>query len=818
MDRYICIHCHFYQPPRENPWLEIVEQQDSAYPFHDWNERITAECYAPNGASRVLDGAGYITQIVNNYSRINFNFGPTLLSWLEANMPEVYRSILTADRDSKIRFSGHGSAIAQVYNHMILPLANSADKWTQIYWGKKDFEHRFKRAPEGMWLAETAVDLETLDYLAKQGIKYTILAPSQAGRVRRLHGGRWKDVGGGQIDPTRAYLQKLPEGRSIALFFYDGPISRAVAFERLLDSGEQFAQRLISGFNDHREWPQIMHIATDGESYGHHHKHGDMALAYALKYIEDQKLAKLVNYGEYLEKHPPGAEVQIIERTAWSCSHGVERWNSDCGCNSGGHGDWNQAWRGPLREALDWLRDEAARRYEYAARPLLRDPWAARNEYIRVILDRSPDNIDRFFRDVQRKELNQHERVKALKLLELQRHAMLMYTSCGWFFDEISGLETVQVIQYAGRVIQLAVDLFADAEELETGFLERLANAKSNLREHRDGAEIYRKWVKPAVVGLKQIAAHYAIRSLVAGGRDDRKVYSYQVEPREVHGLSSGRVGFAAGVANVQSCITQEQADLSYGVIHFGDHNVNAGVRDFGGMQNFNSLVHDLSVAFNQADLPSVVRLLDQHFQGVTYSLKSLVGDEQKRIINAILNTTMVDAEASFRNVYENHAQLMRFLAENHLPMPAALRTTATFILEARLRRSFEQDFIDLDEIRGLIQQARQLQLNLDTAGLGYNAAESVTRLMGTLTREPENTGLMQKLISVLDLVREMSFPVDLWRAQNIYFELLHNVEPRFQKETEANDWIRTFRELGDRLKLRMEALAETSAALPLAA
>jgi len=234
MDRYLCIHCHFYQPPRENPWLESIELQESAYPYHDWNERITAECYEPNAASRILTTDNRIIRIVNNYSRISFNVGPTLLSWMANRAPETYQAILDADRESQQRFSGHGSAIAQVYNHMIMPLANRRDKQTQVFWGIRDFESRFNRAPEGMWLAETAVDIETLEVLAANGIQFTILAPSQARHERRVTTTKFKNVEGGKIDPTRPYVCNLPSGRSINLFFYDGPISRAVAFEGLL--------------------------------------------------------------------------------------------------------------------------------------------------------------------------------------------------------------------------------------------------------------------------------------------------------------------------------------------------------------------------------------------------------------------------------------------------------------------------------------------------------------------------------------------------------------------------------------------------------
>src|SRR5689334_21061282 len=406
MDRYICIHGHFYQPPRENAWLEFVELQDSAYPFHDWNERVTAECYARNGMSRILDPNGDIDRITNNYARISFNFGPTLLAWLADKEPEVYRSILDADRESQTRFSGHGSAMAQSYNHSILPLSNSRDKYTQILWGIRDFEFRFGRYPEGMWLPETAVDLETLDILAKLGIKFTILSPYQAKAVRKPRGRLFRDVNGGRIDPSAPYKVRLPSGRRIAVFFYDGPISQAIAFEHLLERGENLANRLLSAFSDGRAWPQLIHIAIDGETYGHHHKKGEMALSYALHHIGTNQLARLTNYGEYLERHPPTMQAEIWERTAWSCSHGVERWNSNCGCNSGGRPGWNQEWRKPLREALDWLRDSIAQPFEQKGAKLFRDPWAARNDYIQVILNRMPENIDRYFKAHASRELN----------------------------------------------------------------------------------------------------------------------------------------------------------------------------------------------------------------------------------------------------------------------------------------------------------------------------------------------------------------------------------------------------------------------------
>ncbi|HEV2620339.1 MAG TPA: DUF3536 domain-containing protein, partial [Acidobacteriaceae bacterium] len=505
--RYICVHGHFYQPPRENPWLETVEVQDSAAPWHDWNDRITAECYAPNSASRVTNRKNEIVRIVNNYARMSYNFGPTLLKWLEDQAPRTYRMILDADGASAERYGGHGSAVAQVYNHIIMPLASRRDAMTQIRWGIADFEHRFGRRPEGMWLAETAVNRRVLDLMAAEGIQYTILAPHQCARVRPIPPATgqkaspatdntdkqpWLPTPNATVDPTHPYLVQLDEGRSIAVFFYDGPASRAIAFEGLLNSGEAFGSRLLDGFHPRTgdaPQPELSHVATDGESYGHHHKYGEMALSYAMHWIEDNGFARLTNYGEFLASFPPRWEAEVVEDTSWSCAHGIERWRSDCGCN-GGRTGWNQKWRTPLREAMDFLRDASAPLAEAFAAPLLTDLWQARDAYIEVVLDRSPASKDRFFAQYASRVLTPAERIAVLELLELERHTQLMYTSCGWFFDDISGIETVQIIAYAGRVLQLAAKLFGPpGVALEQSFLDILARAKSNVPEMADGAE-----------------------------------------------------------------------------------------------------------------------------------------------------------------------------------------------------------------------------------------------------------------------------------------------------------------------------------------
>src|SRR5215831_4743208 len=680
---YICIHNHFYQPPRENPWLEAIEQQDSAYPYHDWNERVTAQCYAPNAAARVLDGETRITDIVNNYCLISFDFGPTLLSWLEVSAPQVYRSILEADRESRERFSGHGSALGQAYNHIIMPLANTRDKRTQVIWGIRDFEHRFGRKPEGMWLPETAVDLESLEILAEQGIKFTILAPRQAKRVRKIGSRNWRDISNDRIDPTMVYRLRLPSRRSINLFFYDGPISRAVAFEGLLDNGERFAQRLLGAFSEERTWPELVHIASDGETYGHHHLRGEMALIYALEYIISKQLADITNYSEYLERHPPTHEVEIFENSSWSCVHGVERWRANCGCNAGHPGSQN--WRGPLRVALDWLRDTLAPRFEERAREFLKDPWAARDDYISVVLDRSAKNLAAFLSRHATRDLAEPERVITLKLLEMQRHLMLMYTSCGWFFDELSGLETVQVIQYACRAVQLSQEVLGN--HVESDFLEALSRAKSNIPEHQDGALIYLKFARTAAVDLEKLAAHYAISSLFKIYPDHACIYCYSVDREDAHRLEAGRMRLGLGRARFTSKITCESEQLVFAALHFGDHNLSCGIRAYQDEETYRKLVEEITSAFSRADIPEVLRIMDKEL-GSAYSLKSLFYDDRCAILRQILNPSLEEAEAAYQQIHEHHVPLAHFLRDLGVPLPKVIRTAAEFALNSRLRRA----------------------------------------------------------------------------------------------------------------------------------
>ncbi len=484
MSVYICVHGHFYQPPREDPWTGKIEKQSSAHPYHDWNERIAAECYTPNCATKILEGRKLL-KIVNNYKQMSFNMGPTLLSWLEEHQPETYQAILTAERESREQFSGHGTAIGQVYNHIIMPLASSADKDTQIKWGIADFVWRFGRKPEGMWLAETAVDTPTLEALAENGIKFTILAPWQGEKIRAIGKKNWKKVEG-NIDFREPYLVNLPSGKNIAVFFYCGDISGAIAFGGMLNDGVEFAKGLLAQAKG--KGNELINIATDGETYGHHHKKGEMALSFCLNYIKENKLANITVYGEYLEKFPPKYEVVIKEPTSWSCAHGVGRWSRDCGCKM--NGNFQQKWRGPLREAMNWLRDELYAVYRQKGEQIFKDIWAARNNYIKVILAKNHQAWLDFLAFEAKAPLTPEEVVLAGRLLEMERFSLLMFTSCGWFFDDISGLESTQILRYAKRAMEYARDITGIS--LEKPFVKMLESAPSNYKRFKNGAKVWR--------------------------------------------------------------------------------------------------------------------------------------------------------------------------------------------------------------------------------------------------------------------------------------------------------------------------------------
>jgi Domain of unknown function (DUF3536)/Glycosyl hydrolase family 57 len=784
-DRWVCIHGHFYQPPRENPWLEAVEPQPSAHPYRDWNERITAECYRPNAAARVVDNDNQITQIVDNYQRMSWNVGPTLMSWLADHAPDVHDALVAADRASAARFGGHGSAMAQAYNHIIMPLASARDRATQVRWGIADFVHRFGRAPEGMWLPECAVDTPSLEALAAEGIVFAVLAPHQA-KAWRPPSGAWRTSA---IETGRAYRCALPSGRSIDLFFYDGATAQAVAFERLLADGHQIIARMTSRGLVEGGGPTLCHIATDGETYGHHHRYGDMALAWALRQVEQGwNGTRLTNYAEFRARVPATWEVILAEHTSWSCAHGTARWRDDCGCNSGGHPGWNQKWRRPLRDTFDWLRDQAAAALDNVGRLVFRDPWAARDAYAGVLLDRTPAGRDRFLAGHASHALDAEERVRALSLMEMARHAMLMYTSCGWFFDDLSGIETVQCMQYAARVAELLEDI--GGAPVEPELVDRLSAATSNLAEQGDGRRVWARHVQPAQIDSPKVCAHVAVHALVEPDAvSSVDVYGYHVDFVDRIERRSGRTRMVAGIVRVRSQLTEITTSLCFAGLHLGEQHVTGGVRPPPPPAEWATIVGELTGSFRTADVFAAQRAIDRHFPGSELSLAALLPGSRARVLGAVLGDAIAAADAELGAAYDQHAPLIRWLAAHDLPVPEVLHSIAEATLRRRVLANLRASQASFPRLREHVLEAVDVKVSLDTAEIALAASEGLRQLIERVAA-PDGTldvAALETVSRAAEIATRMRSAVDLWFAQNATWRLLDRL-PDLRRRAAAGD------------------------------
>lgn len=778
---YVTVHGHFYQPPRENPYLNAIERQPSASPFHNWNERIHYECYRPNAFARVLNDDGNVIGIINNYEYLSFNMGPTLMTWLEHHDPEVYRRILEADRKSCLRLNGHGNAIAQAYNHMILPLANERDKYTQVRWGKADFRHRFGRDPEGMWLAETAVDAATIKVLVEEGIRFIVLAPSQAERCRPLAteqqpNPQWLEVGGGQIDPIQPYRCFLPGGDRtkdfIDIFFYDGPISRDMGFNDVLSSSGHFIGRLGQAVRgDHRQ-SQLISVATDGETFGHHKGGTEKALAYAFVSEFPNRNWTVTNYAHYLSICPPQWEVELKPVTAWSCSHGVNRWQDDCGC--GGGGVWHQKWRRPLRDSLNWLRDQLIQIYDEHGKQFFNDPWKARDEYISVVLDRSLSTINAFLTDHQNHKLTPQERTDALRLLEMQRHAMLMYTSCGWFFEEVSRPEGTQILRYASRALELAGDVAG--VQLEREFIKRLETIPSNVEVFGHGAEVYRQLVQPAQISLEQVAAHYAISSLFTAYDREQRIYCYIAHQIDYQLQRIGSLALAVGQLVLTSEITREAVNYEFAVLHVGGWDFHCCIKPFEGRRSYSQLKEALFGSLKQASAAQTILAMVREFGDQSFSLQELFAEERHRLMRLLSQETLTRLDQLYTQVYrDNYGVLMAF-HRDELDVPQELQVAAEIAIGHRAMASLqalEQETSDfpfsnpqvcmthLAELEAIATEANHLHCHLNL---------------------PQGREILERLV---------------WRS-------LWNIFDQFNPDTITGDvqWIKRLIQLGQALKL----------------
>lgn len=812
---FLTIHGHFYQPPRENPWLESVELQSSASPFHDWNERINRECYGPNSVSKIVDNRNRILDVVNNYRFLSFNFGPTLLSWMEEHAPLAYERVIKADIESVEEHDGHGNAIAQVYNHMIMPLSTEKDKQTQVKWGIRDFETRFGRKPEGMWLAETAVDDDSLRVLVENGIKYTILSPYQALKVKKIKDIDWTDVSWGNIDPARAYryyIKSSPD-KYIDLFFYDGAISKSVAFDEILKDGNKFIRRLKEGVSDDRDYPQLINIATDGESYGHHTKFGDMALSYVLKVRAAEEGFTIVNYAQYLEKYPPEMEVDLKQASSWSCFHGVGRWKEDCGCSTGGHPGWNQKWRKPLRNALDYLRDELVTIFEKEGKNYFTNTWDARDKYIDVILDRDERTIKKFQKENFVKNLSEEQKVRAMELLEMQRQAMLMYTSCGWFFSEISGIETTQIMKYAARAMQLA-QIFSK-KDLEKHFLEILSEAKSNFNEFGTGKDIFEKFVKPSIVTTKQIASLWAISSLYQDFEDEEDVYCYRIKKHSYKQVHKGTSKFVMGHIEIQSKITLQKSNVMFALVQYSGGDFHCAIKQFSDENEYIEIQKELFRIFVLNPLTEIIRALDEFFGKEYFTLKDIFIEERRKILQVMLQGKMDKFAQTYQEIYSEGKSSIYHMQSLGLSIPDEFKISAGYTLSKQFNDLIldSSGFLDAN----LIQQA--IDINFEVKKIGIEIDKTPTnkifsqKLSQNISRLAQGLEIQQAeaTLEIFDHIEKLELEVDISESQNIYFnKIFHElgyIIKKMDKSHKSSDkkFIAILMDIGQKLNINTE-------------
>ncbi len=825
---YVVIHGHFYQPPRENPWIEEIETEPSAQPYHDWNTRITAECYLPNSCARIYDGPGRILDIVNNYEFISFNFGPTLLSWLEVHAPLTYQRIIEADRRSRARL-GHGNAIAQAYNHAILPLLTPRDRETQIIWGLEDFEHRFGRQAEAMWLPETAVNYPTMAALVEKGMKFVILSPYQAKRVRPLAGGTWENVQAQNLDTTQAYRCFIPEmaagdpGRRnyLDVFFYNGATASELSFGDLLRDSYSFSGRLTESFNPEKKWSQILNVATDGENYGHHKKFGELALAHALTQVLPQSGFTVTNYAAFLELAPPKMMVELAlgdkgQGSSWSCAHGLGRWQEDCGCSTGGPAHWQQKWRAPLRHAFDFLNKQLAVIFEQEGARYLRDPWAARNAYIAVVLNRQPESLEKFFAQEGKPGLGREDWVSALRLLEMQRHALLMYTSCGWFFADLAGLETLQVLKYSARALQLGQNF--TSEPIEPAFLDRLADAQSNIAAEGNGRQIYEQRIKPVVVDFAKIVNHWVISLLKNRERQcPARVYHFRVECLEHEIKGQASIDLAAGRLRLTSGVTLAVRNLAFFTAYLGSYLYRTQVKRELDRPEFVSLKQELFAVLESAPenlIPLMAKRLGEDYLTVHDVFK----EEKEGIFRDLLHPNHEEAVGAISHHFVEAKPLLKAMAHEGLALPRLYRAMAEISLNRRLvelLRQMEPEperLSESAELVELIEDAALLGLKLQSGEGAQILQVLLTHHLMDLSAElSEKTA--QDMYEFLTLVRRMPISLELIEAQNFFFALMQGQFPslaaRSGRDAEARILAQTLIKLAEALFFNPERFTQ---------
>jgi hypothetical protein len=567
----------------------------------------------------------------------------------------------------------------------------------------------------------------------------------------------------------------LGKNRQIVIFFYDGPISQAIAYERLLNSGAEFAGRLTAAFNPNRTWPQLVNIATDGESYGHHHRFGEMALAFALDKLSTMPDMQITNYGEFLAKYPSQAEAEYVENSAWSCAHGVGRWREDCGCSVSQRPDWNQKWRPPLRQAMDMLRDRADALFVEKTQDLLKDPWAARDAYIDLLVDRSPKIAD-FVEKHQTRKLRKNQVRLVMRMLDMQKARMFMYTSCGWFFDDIVGLEALQVMRYAARVLQI---LKPDDPLALPEFLKILREAKSNAKPQILGDKLFETKIMPQVAGLEKVVAHIAISSIFEDIPLRERFYRYKIRVLDLVKERSAGKTFVVGHMNVTDLVTAEARELTYVVIHHGGVDLRCSVLDFGDIKKYEATKQDLIESFRGYSSTELIRKMDRHFPGVYFSIKDLFMEQRRVILEAVTKRLYRDQAVMFEEFYRKNRELAALIKTHEAILPDTFVASARFVINRTLRREIKKlaEGYYPDELQSLIQEAQFWGIKPDVSTAGKFIVNCILDLLNKLSGDNNNEITIREIIRFLDLGKDLEIPLDLSEPQIIFFNRVRELE-----------------------------------------
>ncbi|MFA6583232.1 MAG: DUF3536 domain-containing protein [Elusimicrobiaceae bacterium] len=783
--KFVVIHGHFYQPPRENPWLNHIEEQSTAAPAHDWNERIAEECYNPNGTARINGPDGAIADLTNNYEFLNFDFGPTLLTWYEKAFPEDYQKILDGHKKSAKRL-GAGNGIAQAYNHIILPLAPFRDRLTQVLWGIEDFRHRFGEYPSSLWCPETACNDDILKLLIDVRMKYVILDTSQVQKVRKCGTQKWLDVSNGSIDPRRPYIwhdrgadgEPIP-GRSIAIFFYDGPVSKAVAFEDVMRDSYTMTQRINACFDAEAQEDQVVSISTDGESYGHHRKFADLTLAHLFKGELVRHGFEITNYAAFLEQHPPLWEAVIKpgedgKGTSWSCAHGVARWREDCGC--GREGQQHQRWRAPMRSALDWLNATLAGIYEKEGSRFFRNAWDARNDYIRVMLD--GHNLPWFINKNCVKTPDRNETSAILRLLEMQKYSMFMYTSCGWFFSDISRIEAVQNLKYAARAIELAGRFGYTG--LEEQFKSRLEAAPSNFAQFGNGRVIYERLVRPSMMSGENVIAEFGMRTLFRNPGRKSELYSLRIDRvksvfRQVEGCT-----FSAGLIDTENKVTGRKLMSVY----FAALTKSLPPRCYVSLLNpedkFEALLAFLS-GINAEKVwggvgPEVDRIMGREFFG----MGNIIPEARRAILEDMYRDKIQDIQERHFRTFSEYLPIIEHWHSLELGLPEEIRADAVagarkFIMANLEEHELSNTLEPIELIRGMLPRIKNTGLQYMDNSIERLLKRLVIRSITNLRKSP-NALNAEKAVALVESGLEIG-ALSCWLipAQNAVIKMMED-------------------------------------------